>query len=188
MPDVKGWQTKKDLPRVIDWIKTIQPDSEGEPIAAIKEAFKLDPPPDIIFFITDGVIDNKGKEIGKTLVAVDQLNNKMVLVKDKNGQAVVNRNTGKALMRRSVLIHTIQLQVPDFDKVSLLLSQWDGKKGQPVAIAQLIARLKLARPGQRPREEIMSEQFQAHQMQMIARRNGGECRYFLYAVAAKLGK
>jgi hypothetical protein len=52
----KWWAAGKDMKRVRDWIGRQQPDGSTEPMPAFEIAFRLDPRPDAIFFLTDGII------------------------------------------------------------------------------------------------------------------------------------
>jgi hypothetical protein len=52
----KWWPAGKDMKIVRDWIGRQQPDGSTEPMPAFDIAFSLNPRPDAIFFLTDGII------------------------------------------------------------------------------------------------------------------------------------
>lgn len=54
----KGWRNpKRDLENVKRWLNTIHAQGGTMPASAFDEAFKLLPPPDAIFFMTDGMFE-----------------------------------------------------------------------------------------------------------------------------------
>jgi hypothetical protein len=58
------------LEPVMEWINKINAAGGTVPLPAFKKAFSLDPPPDVIFFMTDGVFPNIAPQIA-------ELNNKL---------------------------------------------------------------------------------------------------------------
>ncbi len=53
----KSWRRGgKDVAKILPWIGGQQPEGNTEPLPAFERAFRLDPLPDAIFFLTDGLI------------------------------------------------------------------------------------------------------------------------------------
>lgn len=57
-PDLEGWARAQpsELNKLIAWLDTIAPTGGTDPVPAFVHAMKLDPKPDVIFFMTDGII------------------------------------------------------------------------------------------------------------------------------------
>jgi hypothetical protein len=154
--EVKWYTAKTDVERAIKWVNTITPRGETKPLAAFDLAFHLKPMPDLIYFMTDGVIPDDTHE------KIDQLNPyKKQFV---NGKKV-----------KAVTIHTIQFVVPEYDRVSLWMSRWDGDPKMPVEIAQAIEFNKRSRPQFLVPDAKLK--FQYWQIKQIADNTGGKCVY-----------
>lgn len=62
------WVAGKDAAQVVPWINNIQPKGGTQPLPAFQLAFGLNPPPDVIFFMTDGKFNNN---VGPTVAAAN---------------------------------------------------------------------------------------------------------------------
>lgn len=93
-------RSKADVAKVVKWVKSLNPQGKTEPLKSFEIALtQLDPPPDEIIFMTDGIVN--------------------VNVYPK----IMAMNNGK----KKVKISTIQLDLPGTDDASLLMSQNVGK-------------------------------------------------------------
>ncbi len=74
----KGWNTARrgTINRIAKEIRSFSPTGGTVPMPAFKQAFELSPPPDVIFFLTDGQINNFSLEMLQSLMP----NNKAVVV------------------------------------------------------------------------------------------------------------
>ncbi len=54
---VKRWSTKSDVKVLAEWLKTIQAQGGNNEITGFEVAFRLDPSPEVIYFMTDGGFD-----------------------------------------------------------------------------------------------------------------------------------
>ncbi|MBI1249484.1 VWA domain-containing protein [bacterium] len=56
--NMRGWRNpKRDIDNVKRWLNTVMAQGGTMPLSAFQEAFKLTPPPDAIFFMTDGLFE-----------------------------------------------------------------------------------------------------------------------------------
>ncbi|MHC2068759.1 vWA domain-containing protein [Bremerella sp. T1] len=56
--NMRGWRNpKRDLDNVKRWLNTVSAQGGTMPLPAFEESFKLTPPPDAIFFMTDGLFE-----------------------------------------------------------------------------------------------------------------------------------
>jgi hypothetical protein len=55
MPGADTWvEGGKPLDELLRWVRSVRPAGGTEPLPAFQKCFSLDPPPDVIFFMTDG--------------------------------------------------------------------------------------------------------------------------------------
>jgi hypothetical protein len=53
------WKPAAHRQAIEDWMNSIQPVGGTQPCSSFELAFALDPPPDVIFFMTDGIFDRE---------------------------------------------------------------------------------------------------------------------------------
>src|SRR5262249_14595168 len=66
MPRGDTWvEGGRDIGDIIDWVKTVRPGGGTVPLPSFQKAFSLDPPPDVIFFMTDGIFVDTSARIAE---------------------------------------------------------------------------------------------------------------------------
>ena len=55
LPGGRWMEGRRDVPKVAPWVNGVQASGGTEPLPAFEAAFELNPRPDVIFFMTDGI-------------------------------------------------------------------------------------------------------------------------------------
>lgn len=149
--------TNADFKTLQSWVKGIKPRGKTLPYAAFQKTFQMKPLPDVIIFMSDGVIPdvkNFGRKVGALWLQVP---------KEKRPK-----------------IFTVQMNVPGRDTASLLMSRWFGKPRPPAINFKIRFSMdKRTRDLQNPKfvnEEAKKEQTQINVMKNMANVSGGKFR------------